>query len=69
MTKKHLAQNVPDSVVKKLDKCYKQITSPEWQTRTGSKEVRREVTQLLSENLLSHPHFLKYQAEVNMSSF
>ena len=64
MARKHLAKKISDDEVKKLDKCYKQITSPEWLRRNSSQEVRIAVTKLLSHNILSHPHFLKYQAEV-----
>ena len=65
VTKKHLAEKITDGEVKKLDKCYKQVTHPDWLRRTPSPEVRSVTTRLLSHNILLHPHFLKYQAEVN----
>ena len=65
INRKHLRdKTIPDASVKKSDKIYKQLTNMEWQSKMSSKECRREISILLKNSEVMHPHYLKYQAEV-----
>ena len=47
---------------------YKQVTNADWQKKTPCADVRLEVSKLLSTKQLMHPHFLKYQTEVDVEN-
>ena len=63
VSKAHI-NKISDNSVKQIDKSYKQLTSSDWRKKTSSKDAHDFLVNLLVNNELKHPHFLKYQAEV-----